>query len=109
MDSASVEFPRDEECEGQGLVNRSAGLAEIWDPAWISYEQGSRRDLVVGMIWEWDRTLVPANDPVSVQKVNWEQWHRGLIAENERMRQVREISSHATEPHPLGLAAFRQR
>jgi hypothetical protein len=112
FDSASSEFPKDELCEGQAVVMRFAGLAPIWDPAWIDYGQGSRRDLVVGAVWEFDRSLVDPTDHVALAKQHQEDYRRAESERIERERNNRKWGrptpklpghQYVTVRHPLGL------
>jgi hypothetical protein len=89
FDSATLEFPKDEQCEGQGLVRQAAGLVRAWDPAWISYGQGSRRDVAVAAVYDFDPTLVDETDPVACMKRHDELQRRELRERAERERAAR--------------------
>ena len=95
FDGASSEFAKSETCEGQCPVLRSAGLAPIWDPAWIGFGQGTRRNNVVGAIYDFDPTLIDEADPVALAKRHQEQHRRN---ESERIERERQAMLQHTEP-----------
>jgi hypothetical protein len=114
-DGAYAEFPQDETCEGQEMVNRFAGLAPIWDGQWILYgdDNGCRRDVVVNAIWQFDRALVDPEDRVARFNRHQEQEIRRRAEEIERERAGRKWGAPLppAQPgeqrinvrHPLGL------
>lgn len=87
--SASQEFPKAEECEGHAPVMQSAGLPPIWDPTWINYGDGSRRDVFVGAIYDFDSSLVDQADPVARLRVHQESERKRRASEIERERAER--------------------
>jgi hypothetical protein len=101
--TAGAEYRADVAMEGQPDIRTAAGLPQItWDSSWIDHGQTTQRDNIIGLIWDFDRSLVDASDPVSLQRLNSENNLRELIAESERKQRAREAASHAIEPHPLG-------
>jgi hypothetical protein len=89
--AAHSEYPTDELSDGQAIVLRHAGLAQVWDASWVNAGSNpTKRDFLIGQIWDWDRSLVDASDPTAKYKVHQEnhrkQWHRQL--EEERQRRV---------------------
>jgi ribosome-associated translation inhibitor RaiA len=103
-ESARGEYPGQVSMDGQTELQRNAGLLPLWEETWIRYGgQTSRRDDIMGRIWDWDRTLIDVSDPVSLQRLSSEKWFQNLLAENERKQRAREAASHAQEPHPLGF------
>jgi len=93
--NASREFPAEEHATGQDIVFRSAGLREVWDPSWISHGQGSVRDVVVGQIFDYDRSLVDPTDRVAVNKMHQEEHNRRRSREIEFERKSRHDASAA--------------
>jgi hypothetical protein len=89
--TAQSEFPAAEEIyAGQEAVFRAAGLRPIWDPAFTGRENGgSRRDVVVGNVFDWDRALVAESDPVALAKTHQERFFRERAAEYEAEKQLR--------------------
>jgi hypothetical protein len=120
FDTATLEFPKGEQCEGQGLVRQAAGLVRIWDPAWISYGgQGSRRDTAVSAVYDFDASLVDESDPVACQRLNQEQHRRREFERFERERQARarqdepakapgEVRGKVLIPNPYNPNWFRK-
>lgn len=96
-DGAFAAYPKDESLEGQDVVRRYAGLAPIWDEQWISYGNGSRRDVIVNAVWLFDRTLVSASDPVAISNQHQEDFFR-----QESERQNRERNRNWTNRPPEG-------
>jgi hypothetical protein len=88
-DGTHAAFPKDELCEGQPIVRAFAGLSSIWDPTWINYGDGCRRDLVVEAVWNFDRTLVDPTDRVALTKEHQENYRLQRSAEIEKERQAR--------------------
>src|SRR5664280_2514906 len=99
--TASVEYPTEVVMKGQPVLRRCAGLAQVWDAQWVDTSQPSKRDYAVGMIWDWDRSLIAEDDAVSVQRLHQEAWLRQLSASEEEQRRQRMVASHAREPHLL--------
>ncbi len=87
--SACAEFPKDETCEGHDMIRQFAGLAEIWDPLWIDYGSGTRRDVVVNAIWHFDRSLVDLEDRVARLNRHSEEHQKKESERHERERQQR--------------------
>ncbi|HEX3745399.1 MAG TPA: hypothetical protein VHW09_15755 [Bryobacteraceae bacterium] len=113
-DGAHADIPKDEICDGQEVVRRFAGLAPVWDEQWINYGFGSRRDVVVNAVWQFERTLVDAEDPVARNNQHQEDFRRLEFERIERERN-RHWSNRPLETerspnhqrgvvrHPLGL------
>jgi hypothetical protein len=64
----------------------SKGISLSLCPAWVGYGQGTRRDLVVGNVFDYDRTLVDVADPVAVLKLHQEEHNRRRSREIEDER-----------------------
>jgi hypothetical protein len=104
---ASREFPAEEHASGQDIVFRSAGLREVWDPAWIGYGDVSRRDVVVGNIFDYDRSLVDPADRVAINKMHQEEHNRRRSREIEAERKSRTDPDMADFERENGAARKR--
>lgn len=88
--SATQEFPREERAKDQEIVFLNGGLKEVWDSNWIDrFGNPTLRDVIVGQIFDWDRSLVDDADPVAKMKRHQEEHQRRRYAEIERERRLR--------------------
>jgi hypothetical protein len=86
---AYSEYPQDEFSENQAIVRRYCGLAPIWDAGWVNSGNPTRRDFIVGQVWEWDRSLVDPTDPTAQYKAHQENHRRQQAEEFEAERRKR--------------------
>jgi hypothetical protein len=97
FDGAESEFPIKEELAADGrLILPKAGLSQVWDHEFI-YRHGNptRRDMIVGSVFDFDRSLVDEADPVAKLKRHWEDQQQKRYAEIERARQIRNAPTAA--------------
>ncbi len=67
------------------IVRFCAGLMVVWDREWIyRYGNPTRRDMIVGAVFDWDRTIVDEADPVAKLKREGEEQQRKRYEEAER-------------------------